>query len=1091
MGFIPSLCRSAGKPLISRVTLTSITLLFVSHAVLHAEPVQQAAREILDRSGVSGGLVVHLGCGDGTLTAALRAEGPYVVQGLELDPAKVNQARAHIQSVGLYGPVSVIPWNGQRLPYAENLVNLIVAEVPGKVTLDEMLRVLAPHGVALVRKDGRWEKHVKPWPKEIDEWTHYLHGPDNNAVSRDEVVGPPKHVQWICGPMYARSHEFSSSMAAMVSAGGRLFYIWDEGITGLIDKRMPPRWSLLARDAFNGALLWKRPMPDWGWRQWHAESRWEVPKLRARMLRANPATLPRRLVATAERLYVTLGYEAPVSILDVATGKVQGEIQGTRWTDEILCDGDVLVLRVRVPESPPEKDGWEEVPQQTACVMAVGIGNGKILWKSKAEPMAALSLATSHGKVFYSNYRQVVCLDRASGRELWRSMPVESFPAMRATSGTLVARKEVVLYSYPLAPERVPLNNNYGRLIALSAETGKLLWKGPGYVGPGVANPPDLFVANELVWVGDTTMPQDYISTEVRRQGFDPLTGKVVREVSVPKLKSSGHHDRCYRSKATERFLMLPKRGIEFLDLQGKEHMRHDWVRPPCIYGVMPANGMLYVAPHQCVCFPGVLLSHFNALTAKRDFKNGKPEEATSGPRLVKGPAYEKIGNRKSTNVDPNDWPTYRRDSLRSGCARTTITDRPKRMWAAALTAPITPPVAADGRVVVAEKDTHSVVALDAAGGEVLWRYTAGGRIDSPPTIYRDAVLFGCADGWVYCLRMSDAAEVWRFRAAPQERRVLVYGQLESAWPVHGSVLVQSDTTADKPRTVAYVTAGRSSFLDGGIHLYGIDPITGKQLHHTFLDGPHPDPWKDKGTPGCMDGAKSDILVSDGADLYLFQERFAGNLTRIPAPIQNVMSHRGGQRDYQSFPERGSSGRHLIATGGLLDDTYNEGTYWNYSQRWPGWRRHLSGVPGQILVFDEQTLFGVNVFTKGVRVRRGFTPGEKGFRLFARRHGAKKDTWSKFLPVNIRAMVLAGKNLFVAGAPDVVPDDDPLAAFEGRRGGALWTVSAADGQIAARTELDAPPAFDGLIAADGRLFLSTSDGRVLCFGAKEDDSTEE
>lgn len=151
----------------------------------------------------------------------------------------------------------------------------------------------------------------------------------------------------------------------------------------------------------------------------------------------------------------------------------------------------------------------------------------------------------------------------------------------------------------------------------------------------------------------------------------------------------------------------------------------------------------------------------------------------------------------------------------------------------------------------------------------------------------------------------------------------------------------------------------------------------------------------------------------------------------------------------------------------------------------PGWQRHLSGVPGQLLVFDEHTLFGVNVFSEKVRVRRGITPGKRGYRVFARTHDAKKDKWSEFILVRVQAMVLAGKNLFVAGVPDVVPDDDPLAAFEGRKGGALWTVSAADGKIAAKTQL-AAPVFDGLIAADGRLFLSTTDGRVLCFGTEEE-----
>ena len=112
----------------------------------------------------------------------------------------------------------------------------------------------------------------------VDERTHYLHGPGNNAVANDTVVGPPQHIQWLSGPCYARSHEISSSMGGMVTAGGRLFTLWDEGPTGLTDPQFPAQWSLIARDAFNGTVLWKRPMPDWGWRQWHDASRWDDPR---------------------------------------------------------------------------------------------------------------------------------------------------------------------------------------------------------------------------------------------------------------------------------------------------------------------------------------------------------------------------------------------------------------------------------------------------------------------------------------------------------------------------------------------------------------------------------------------------------------------------------------------------------------------------------------------------------------------------------------------------------------------------------------------------------------------------------------------
>jgi outer membrane protein assembly factor BamB len=841
----------------TRFPVIAIAILLWKPSVVQADCAKQA-KELLQQTGVRGGLIVHIGCGDGTLTAALGERDCYIVQGLDRNADHVAKARQHIQSTGRYGRVSVSHWDGGRLPYADSLVNLVVASgkyqaADGKwrvaggewqVAGEEIQRVLAPGGFAVfLNRQSEIENRqwVKPWPAEIDEWPHYLYGPDNNAVSHDVAVGPPQQMQWVCGPKYARSHEVNSSMAGMVSAGGRLFYIWDEGPLGLTDPRFPPKWSLIARDGFNGTLLWKRPMPDWGWRQWHARSRWDDHRERAKMLRHLPATLPRRLVATGDRLYVTLGYEAPVSILDPATGEVLQEFEHTALADEILLAEGTLLLRVRLADHRPDKDVWSNMPdRQKGRVMAVDAQSGRVLWQSVPETMAPLTLATRADRVFYSNYDQVVCLDLTRGEQLWRSEPVEGKEGHRGTGGTLAAQDTVVLYA------NVPSGGgHFGEFRAYSAQTGRLLWTGPKYAGPGVANPPDLFVADGLVWLGETRLPVNNMETEMRRQGYDPVSGEVVREVSVPKLTSPGHHYRCYRSKATERYLMLPKRGVEFLDLVGKDHMRNDWLRAPCIYGVLPSNGMLYVAPHQCVCYQGVLLSNFNALAPKG--AGGKWQMASGQKRLQKGPAFGQIGNRQSKIEDPNDWPMYRHDPRRRGSVATQVSDELARHWETAFARNITPPVVAGGRLLVAEKDTHTVHALDAGTGRALWKYTAGGRIDSPPTCYGGMVLFGSADG--------------------------------------------------------------------------------------------------------------------------------------------------------------------------------------------------------------------------------------------RDHDADSDKWSVRIPVRVRAMLVAADKLFVAGPPDVVPDDDPLAAFEGRLGAFLWAFSGSDGEkLAEVAKLDAPPVYDGLIAAAGKLYLSLEDGRVLCVG---------
>ena len=95
----------------------------------------------------------------------------------------------------------------------------------------------------------------------------------------------------------------------------------------------------------------------------------------------------------------------------------------------------------------------------------------------------------------------------------------------------------------------------------------------------------------------------------------------------------------------------------------------------------------------------------------------------------------------------------------------------------------------AAGKCYVAAVDAHTVHALDAATGECVWTFTAGGRVDSPPTIDRGGVLFGSADGHVYCLRASDGQLAWRFQGAPVDRRTGDSGPTD---PPAGTVLLRA-----------------------------------------------------------------------------------------------------------------------------------------------------------------------------------------------------------------------------------------------------------------------------------------------------------
>jgi hypothetical protein len=94
--------------------------------------------------------------------------------------------------------------------------------------------------------------------------------------------------------------------------------------------------------------------------------------------------------------------------------------------------------------------------------------------------------------------------------------------------------------------------------------------------------------------------------------------------------------------------------------------------------------------------------------------------------------------------------------------------------------------------------------------------------------------------------------------------------------------------------------------------------------------------------------------------------------------------------------------------------------------------------------------------------------------------------WKALVPIRARGLLLAKDTLFLAGCRDVIPKDDPAAAYEGRGGALLWAVSAADGKKVAEYELDAPPVNDGLSAAHGRLYVSSTDGTVTCLAGRDD-----
>jgi len=1048
-----------------------LVLLCVSGAARAADGAAAQARQILEAAGVQGGLVVHLGCGDGTLTAALHANDRYLVHGLDTDAANVERARASILKLGLYGKVSAAAFDGAHLPYVDSLVNLVVAEGLGSVPMAEVMRVLAPNGVAFI--GGK--KSVKPWPKAIDEWTHYLHGPDNNAVARDTVVDIPRSFQWVSEPRWGRSHEELASLSAAVTAKGRIYYILDEAPLASI--RFLGNWKLVARDAFNGTLLWKRPVAPWSDHLRH--------------FRSGPLHLPRRLVAVGDAVYVTDGLAGPVLALDGATGETLREYKGTEHTEEILASGGVLYLVVGTSEASRRGGGLfarnEPDPTSFRYLTAIEADTAKPLWKKDLtkENILPLSLAVKGQRVYFQSTAGIVCLDARSGDEVWRTPRPTPARRMSFSAPTLVATDEVVLCADRDAGKQDEDAPSTGKLEwgvhgwnekgfarggpstlrAYAATDGKELWSAK--CREGYNSPVDLFVIGGIVWVGP-----DF-------RGLDLKTGQPTRQIDTKAPRVGMPHHRCYRDKASERFIFAGKSGIEVLSIEkGAWLSNNSWIRGTCQYGIIPANGFLYAPPDACACFLTVKSPGFFAAAPQRDKSGRMP--FPSQPVLEKGPLYGKPLTADAPKAD--DWPMFRHDAARSGAASCAIPEAVTRQWSATLGGRLTQPAIAGGKVLVASVDTHTLHALAAADGKEAWRFTAGGRIDSTPTAYGGTVLVGAADGWVYCLGAADGALVWRFRAAPQDRLVSAYGQLESVWPVHGAVLVQNDTL--------YVTAGRSSYLDGGIVLYRIEPATGKELSKTVLYHLDPDTGAQL-VPEAgfnMEGTTSDILSGDGDLVYL---KYFG------------FDHYGKRVEVTKS--------HLFSITSFLGEEWFVRSYWVVGSGmpgagWGGWANAANRFPfGRILCFTDDTVYGY-----GRQKVAGGPVGHRAdaYHLFgmSRKAGAAAPAgkgrkapgrpapiWADAASPIVRAMVLAGGRLAIAGPVDLGRKDpqtlaftnepEALSAFEGKKGILLRIVRAADGKTLSECELSAMPAFDGMAAAGGRLFLSTLAGEVVCFGA--------
>jgi len=223
----------------------------------------------------------------------------------------------------------------------------------------------------------------------------------------------------------------------------------------------------------------------------------------------------------------------------------------------------------------------------------------------------------------------------------------------------------------------------------------------------------------------------------------------------------------------------------------------------------------------------------------------------------------------------------------------------------------------------------------------------------------------------------------------------------------------------------------------------------------------------DRSDAFSMDGALTDVMTADGESVFLRHLRFDRKLTRQDEKLS-----------------------HLFSTTSLLDGAEHHRSYLvlgtgDFSRTpvaFPWIVRKSLAVPyGLVLAFDDTTVWGVHRVGKGERTdhyavfatpRPDPSAPQSLLPDFAKRAGKRKTAallWSVRLPLRPRAMIRAGGALFIG--------------CEQGEGGALRVVSCKDGATLGTAPLDAPPAWDGMAAAKGRLYLALRSGRVVCMGS--------
>ncbi len=783
------------------------------------------ADQALKQSGLTGGFAVFAPGNAATEAMALAKHPKWTVLWCAKNDEAARQAQRTAYHTGLLNTRFYVTTGAPEVATAS--VDLVVcAQAPTATQKDELLSLLVHRRGVLLAPGVRLQAKA---PEGGDQWTHRFHDADNNFLSGDTRWKPPFLTQWWGLPIH------DSFWGTTVLAAGGRYAILD----GSSRARRAPKLTI--RSLGNGAVLWQRDL--------------EVPEsTKPGSKRFGKAYNTGRTGAVLTEDEILIIDSDAVLCLDAETGRKTARIPGplpggqVKW---ISVDGNRLAMLSGPPDIAEMHIYYVASENAHGNHLAVyDLSTQKKLWaKTTTAPIDERQLTIADGCLYSVEAETAVrCRAVQSGKTIWSNTEPKAIQALgwkKKISGLFVTQRALMINDGILFYGASYTEN----FVSFDAESGKLLSvipmkeKGRGIKG----------IIENGRWIGAKYIYNIRNGKEV--EGMGMLSGSCGPSLATPQLFAGGFGNVQLRSDGSM--------------------IRETDVKSPCDIGMIICDGIALSAASTCVC--NLEMRGYRAFAHAGAIK---PHSRPAGKRLS---SFDST-TAASDAADAKDWPVMRHDVGRGSASPVTVGGEPALRWRWKPTVPVSyepseyggskrsydsaapdihgSPIIAVGDAVYFG-DAYGVLrCANAADGNERWAYPTSGPILHAPSYWQGRIYQGDSDGRLHCIDAASGKTLWQFDAAPARRRIFWYSKLINTWPLLSSVTIHDGKL--------FAVAGYQQ--DNGIHVWCLDPVTGKELwskHDTAL--------------GTKEGGLSSGLGAYGYSCIADDKLFLASGTVIPA----------------------------------------------------------------------------------------------------------------------------------------------------------------------------------------------------------------